>query len=176
MFTRTSILVYVSALLFWSIGTANSEERDIPPYKGSAAFESMKKLAGSWEGTQIMGEKEKPVKVGYKVSSNGSTVVETLFTGTKHEMITVYHEEGDTLSMTHYCALGNQPQMDLVKVGSNRLEFALADTKHIDVAKDGHMHGLVMTMTDNDHLLHQWTMYEKGQEGGVTTLKLARVQ
>ena len=169
-------LLVVTFSLSFGVGVANSEEVHIPPYKGSAAFESMKKLSGSWEGVHIKGEKEEPVKVEYKVSSNGSTVVETLFPGTTYEMITVYHDKGETLSMTHYCALGNQPQMDLVKADHNTLEFALADAKHIDVAKDGHMHGLIVTMTDNDHLIHQWTMYEKGKEGDVTTLKLARVQ
>lgn len=173
---RTSVLAFVSFLLFLGVGTPNSEEMHIPPYKGSKAFESMKKLAGSWEGIHVMGKKEEPAKVDYKVSSNGSTVIETLFPETTYEMITVYYDKGDILSMTHYCSLGNQPQMDLVKVGNNTLEFSLAEAKHIDVAKDGHMHGLIMTMVDDDHLIHQWTMYEKGKEGELTTLKLARVQ
>ena len=48
--------------------------------------------------------------------------------------------------------------------------------ENIDVANDGHMHGLIITLVDDDHLIHQWTMYEKGKEGELTTLKLARVQ
>ena len=153
MRTRTSMVVLVS-LLFFGAGVANSEERHIPPYKGSQAFESMKTLAGSWEGTHAMGGgKEEPARVEYKVSSNGSTIIETLFPGTTYEMVTVYHDKGDTLSMTHYCALGDQPQMDLVKANNNNLEFSLSEAKHIDVAKDGHMHGLILTMIDEDHLV-----------------------
>ena len=163
------------SLLSFNVGLATSEEGHIPPYKGSPAFESMKKLAGSWEGMNVTGKKEEPAKVDYKVSSNGSTIIETLFPGTQYEMITVYHDTGDTLSMTHYCALGNQPQMDLVKADNTTLEFSLGEAKHIDVGKDGHMHGLILTLVDDDHLIHQWTMYEKGKEGKLTTLKLARV-
>ena len=33
-----------------------------PPYKGSADFEKLKGLAGTWVGTHKMGEKEEPVK------------------------------------------------------------------------------------------------------------------
>ena len=91
-------------------------------------------------------------------------------------MITVYHDSGGKLSMTHYCAIGNQPQMDLVKNEGKVMEFALSQSSNIDVAKDGHMHGLTMTMVDNDHLIHNWSLYQKGKEGDVTTLKLARVQ
>lgn len=124
-----------------------------------------------------MGEKKESVRVEYKVSSNGSTIIETLFPGHKHEMMTVYHDKGGKLSMTHYCSIGNQPQMDLVKADGNTLEFALSsEAADINVAKDGHMHGLVITMVDKDHLLHSWTMYQEGQPGGQTDLELTRVQ
>jgi len=172
----TSLIIIMSFSIFWFLGTAIAEEMDLPPYKGSQPFESMKSLAGEWEGAKVSGEKEEPVNVEYKVTSNGSTIIETLFPGTQYEMITVYHEKGGKLSMTHYCSIGNQPQMDLVKADGKDLKFAFSKSNDIDVAKEGHMHDLTLTMVDNDHLIHNWTMYQKGKEGGVTTLKLARVQ
>lgn len=172
----TATFFIMTFITFVVLGSAISGEMELPPYKGSPTFESMKSLAGTWEGVDITDGKEKPAKVVYKVSSNGSTIIETLFPGEKYEMITVYHEKGGKLSMTHYCAIGNQPQMDLVKANTNVMEFTLAKSNDIDVAKDGHMHGLKITMVDKDHLIHNWTMYQKGKEGGVTTLKLARVQ
>ena len=166
-----------TALVFFFLfnGTAIAEEMHLPPYTGSPAFESMKALAGSWEGTHVMGEEVEPVKVNYKVSSNGSTIIETLFPGHKHEMMTVYHDKDGKLSMTHYCSIGNQPQMDLVKADGNTLEFVLSSkTVDIDVEKHGHMHGLIITMVDKNHLLHNWTMYKEGKQGGLTKLKLSR--
>ena len=47
----------------------------------------------------------------FRVSAGGSAVLETLFVGTEHEMLTVYHMEDGELVLTHYCALGNQPHM-----------------------------------------------------------------
>jgi hypothetical protein len=45
-----------------------------------------------------------PVRVEYRVTGAGSAVVETLFPGTPHEMVTVYHARKGVLCMTHYCA------------------------------------------------------------------------
>ena len=46
-----------------------------------------------------------------KVTAGGSAVHETLFPGSAHEMVSVYHLDGADLVMTHFCALGNQPRM-----------------------------------------------------------------
>ena len=175
-----SHILLVSIFLFSLLGIAMAGEAEknmeLPPYKGSHPFESMKSLAGHWEGAKVSGDKEEPVKVEYKVTSNGSTIVETLFPGTKYEMISVYHEKGGQLTMTHYCSIGNQPQMDLVKADGKDLEFAFSKSNVIDVAKEGHMHALTITMVDKDHLNHNWTMYKEGKDGGTTALKLARVE
>lgn len=168
------IILFIS--LFSFLGTAIAEEMELPPYKGGPSFESMKSLAGHWEGAKVSDGKEEPVKVEYKVTSNGSTIVETLFPGTKYEMISVYHEKGGQLTMTHYCSIGNQPQMDLANADGKVLEFNFSKSNVIDVDKEGHMHGLTLTMVDNDHLNHNWTMYKEGKDGGTTTLKLARVE
>ena len=159
-----------------TVGVSLAGEMHLPPYKGSDAFESMKQLEGTWEGTHVMGEKEDPVTVEYKVSSNGSTIIETFFPGHDHEMISVYHDKAGKLSMTHYCSIGNQPVMDLVKVDGQTMQFSLSGDAHIDVAKDGHMHGVTMTQLDENHLVHHWTMYQEGKSGGQTTMKLARVK
>ena len=41
--------------LLLNIGISVAEEMHLPPYTGSLAFESMKSLAGSWEGIHTMG-------------------------------------------------------------------------------------------------------------------------
>jgi hypothetical protein len=124
-----------------------------------AAFDSLKRLAGEWEGqagVKKEAEAKKPdappQKVTYRVVSNGNVVMETLFGGTNHEMITMYHLDGEDLVLTHYCAAGNQPKMklDTEKSTDRDLRFSFAD--HIESewagqqgGKPGHTAGFKLT-------------------------------
>ena len=49
----------------------------------------------------------------FKTSAAGTVVMETMNPGTGHEMINMYHVDGDDLLLTHYCAGNNQPRMRL---------------------------------------------------------------
>src|SRR5579883_3440161 len=80
---------------------------------GAAGFESLKKLAGDWVQIGKDGKPAGPVVSSIRVTSAGTAVEETLFPGTAHEMVTMYHLDGGELVLTHYCALGNQPHMRL---------------------------------------------------------------
>jgi hypothetical protein len=62
---------------------------DGAPVEARAAFERMKSLAGEWSDPAL-GEGAAG-KVVYKVTANGSAVMETLFPGTGHEMVTMNH-------------------------------------------------------------------------------------
>lgn len=153
-----------------------AEVTEPPPYEGSPALETMKTLAGTWKGTHLMQGKELPASVEYKVSSNGSTVVETMFPETPHEMINVYHDKAGQLAMTHYCSVGNQPHLELAAMEGKTLSFSLSpeDTAHL--ANEGHMHDLTITIADSGHLKQDWSFFEKGEQGGMTTFDLVRVQ
>ena len=90
--------------------------------EAKAAFARLKALAGTWKvqlggdhrGGQSQGNQEKhdgsPATVTFGLTGAGSTVVETQFPGKGHEMISMYHLDGEDLRMTHYCAAGNQPR------------------------------------------------------------------
>lgn len=70
------------------------------------AFEKIKTLAGSWQGT-IMG---KSINVTIRVASSGTTILHEANSGSPppdHE-ITVFYVDGDRLLATHYCDGGNQ--------------------------------------------------------------------
>ncbi len=152
------------------------KEMELPPYDGSPALKTMKTLAGSWAGTHVMHGKEVPAKIDYKVSSNGSTVVETMFPGSQHEMVNVYHDKSGKLAMTHYCSVGNQPHLDLVLEEGKTLLFSLSSEDTTHLADEGHMHDLKITMADSSHLQQEWSFFEKGERGGMTTFDLVRVQ
>ena len=144
---------------------------------GTGEFERIKRLAGRWEGvTQHGGGKEEPAAVDYKVTSGGSAVVETLFPGTPHEMVSVYHTDGQgKLSMTHYCMIGNQPKLDLTQSDDNHVELSLASDSGI-APEAMHMHSLNVTWQDADHLTQQWSSFDGGKPKETTTIRLSRAR
>ena len=85
---------------------------DVDVVKAPEAFNRLKSLAGRWNGH--ISTPEGPVApVEYRVTGGGTVVMETLFAGAGHEMITMYTLDGDSIVATHYCAMGNQPTMKL---------------------------------------------------------------
>ncbi len=153
-----------------------AEEMELPVIEGSPALQAMKSLAGTWKGTHMMKGKELPATVEYKVTSNGSSVVETIFPGTPQEMITVYHDKAGNLSMTHYCSVGNQPRLDMVRMEGQALSFTLSPDHNPGIEHEGHMHDLTITIADKDHVRHEWTYYENDTPQGNTSFTLVRVQ
>jgi len=138
--------------------------------KANPRFEELKKLEGTWESA----DKEHPCTVTYKVSSGGSALLETMSMG-KGDMLTVYHPDGDGLSMTHYCMLGNQPHMRAEKdAKAGTLRFVCDGGSNMKCASDKHMHALVITFVDADHLKQDWSLYDGGKELGVHSFSLAR--
>ncbi len=145
------------------------------PYTGSKEFERLKALAGTWEGTGGMGTEQEKVRVEYRLTAGGSAIVETLFPGTPHEMVSVYYDRKGELAMTHYCMLRNQPHMRLERATANSLEFVLGEGSGFDPAKEPHMHALTITFGDSDHITQKWTLFEEGKAKGVSTFSLSRV-
>ena len=132
---------------------------------GSAAYQQMMKFAGEWTGpAQTPGGS--PVSVIYRVTSAGKTVMETLFPGTDHEMVSMYHMDGPALVMTHYCAAGNQPHLRLNESRSTPTEFVFdfAGGTNLDPARDSHIHGLVLRIKSDSQLEAEWTSYKDGKK------------
>lgn len=175
MTTYKLILAAVTSfVLFISIQAGAQEPK---PYVGSEAFEQMKQLVGSWEGTMDMGKGPQKVMASYKLTSGGSAIVETVFKGAPHEMITVFHDNPKKqLTMTHYCSLGNQPTMSLKSMDKNALVFDLVHDSGIDVAHEKHMHGAAITFEGNDKMTQHWTKFEGGKNQGVVKVGYSRVQ
>lgn len=139
--------------------------------KANPAFEQLKKLEGTWESS----DKEHPASITYKSGSGGSILTETISMGNHAEMLTVYHPDGEGLAMTHYCMLGNQPHMKAdrdAKAGT--LRFVCDGGANMTCAKDKHMHSLVITFMDADHVREDWALYDGGKEQAVHTFNLVR--
>ncbi len=163
-------------LLFVGLSMAYAgEQQSNLPYSGSKEFERMKGLVGVWEGTSNMPQEGEKVKVEYRLSSGGSSVVETLFPGKAHEMISVYYDNEGRLNMTHYCALRNQPRLKLQNADAQNLHFMFVDGSNIDPRKDAHMHSLTISFVDKDHIIQKWTLFVDGKEKETSVFQLSRV-
>lgn len=157
--------------------TAAEEHMKIPAAKPSATFERIKALEGTWRGsTQHGSMTPEPAEARYDVTSGGSAVIETLFPGTPHEMVSVYHEQGGTLTMTHYCMLGNRPLLELTGADAKQVSLSLAGQQGLGSAEEPHMHALSIAWESQNEITQRWTSYDAGQPQETTTIKLTRVQ
>ncbi len=145
-----------------------------------AAFDRLKGLEGTWQGTTSgggEGEGEATVTHVFEVSAAGTVVMETMNPDVPdHEMINMYHLDGEELVLTHYCASGNQPKMKLVRpqAADNDLRFDFTGGTNLDPAKDVHIHAAHLVLVDADTLKSAWTGYKDGREAGVRTFMLKR--
>ena len=137
------------------------------------AFDALKKLDGEWQGTTESNDGP-AAKVTYHVTANGSVVMETLFPGTRHEMISMYHLDGEKLVITHYCAMGNQPRMQLSSATPSELKFKFTGGSNLDAKKDVHIHSGRILLLNPDRMESEWTIYEGEKPVGANRLFLSR--
>ena len=163
------------SLLFVGFSMAYAGEHPTLPYSGSKEFERMKALVGVWEGTANMPKEGEKVRVEYRLSSGGSSIVETLLPGKADEMVSIYYDNKGQLTMIHYCALRNQPRMKLQKADGKNLYFMFVDGSNMDPMKDAHMHSLTISFVDKDHIIQKWTLFAGGKEKGTSVFELSRV-
>ena len=133
--------------------------RAAEPVKADDAFAHLKSLAGTWNG-HAMTPDGPPASVSYRLTAGGTAVMETLFGGTEHEMLTVYTLNGNDVVATHFCGAGNQPVMKLDKAQStpDRLVFSFVSVTG-DHAKDHpHVHNGFIHFVGTDQLEATWTM------------------
>ncbi len=151
-----------------------------------AAFEQLKSLAGTWkgsaegEGEEAATEAEKAGQIIHEIrlSAAGTVVMETMGPGTEHEMINMYHVDGDDLVLTHYCAGGNQPTMRLDRGASTaaRLIFDYSGGTNHDPQVDQHIHSADIRLVDGDHIVSAWSAHAGGEQVGMMTFHLARAE
>jgi hypothetical protein len=147
---------FIPLLLFCvMVSMAHAQTPTSQPAKAAAqsdaqkAFEKIKTLAGSWQGT-VMGMS---VNIEIRAASSGSAILHEATAGggrpPDHE-ITMFFVDGDRLLATHYCDAGNRARFEgKVSPDGKTLEFSF-----LDVA-GGTQRGLVkrmaFTMIDANH-------------------------
>jgi hypothetical protein len=156
-----------------SLGTHHTDAQT-----SKTCFERIKSLSGDWTGPGGEMTNGAPIEVRYRVTAGGSTVEETLFPGTDHEMVTMYHLDGDKLVLTHYCVAGNQPHMVARTCSTSGdktiIRFGFDGATNMASNTAGHMHEAEMTIQGHDHLTSHWTYFENGKPGHDATFDLTR--
>jgi len=173
MTSKFALAVLLASAGALTLGAA--QQKSTPPAQSgkNAAFELFKQLAGEWVGKEA--GKGGEIHVKYQVTSGGSAVVETIGPGTDHEMVTVIHPDGGDLILTHYCMLGNQPQMKAAGVADGKqVAFKFVRATNLKSEKDMHMHNVTYTFVDKDTLKSVWTHYQDGKAAGDVVIELKR--
>ena len=122
-----------------------------------------------------------PAHSVFRVTAGGSAVEETIFPGSKMEMLSVYHMDKGNLLMTHYCAIGNQPRMKLnaKKSTAQELVFDFDGGTNLNPRRDNHMHSLRLTLpspgkSGAEKLHMDGTSMEGGKEQPGCSMTLTR--
>lgn len=169
---RSSLLLAAVGLLFAASG-ASAQRTGLP--SAQAAFDKLKTLAGEWRCT--IGERGKGEEtiVAYRLIASNTALTETLLPGKAHEMITVYHLDGEKLLVTHYCAAGNQPTLALTKKSTaDTLDFDFIRATNMKSKKDIHMHSLRIRFEGANAVVTEWDGYKDGRKTETTKFFLTR--
>ena len=141
----------------------------------TASLERFKSLAGDWVAAEDGDMTKKGDLVArYAVTAAGSAVVETIFPGSPHEMVTVYHADGPDLVLTHYCMEGNQPRMRAKAARGSRFDFAFDGGTNIDPKRDRHMNSATIELLSPDEIRTEWTELAEGKPVLVAKSHLVR--
>lgn len=146
------VLLVCFVMTMWH-GTSVAQTTNAPaPSEAQKAFDKMKTLTGTWQGT-IMGIS---INVTIRVASSGTAILHEAHGDGKrppnHE-ITMFYVEGDRLLATHYCDGGNRARLE----GKMSPDGKTSEFNFLDVAggtQGGLVKRMVFTMIDaNKHVI-----------------------
>ena len=160
------------------VGFAQSDAQKSDAQK---SFDTLKSLAGSWEGriTTFPQQAEiegKLMQVSLRVTSMGNALMhEMTGAGRPDDPITMLYLDGDRLLLTHYCDAGNRPRM----VGKMSPDEKTVEFDFLDVSGStqyGHMHHVVFTFLDANHHSEDWTYMNPGDKPVHAHIELQRAK
>ena len=160
-----------------SLSAYGDEKHDhaAPAPPTNAGLEKMKTLVGTWVVADKDGKPTDEVVSVVKLTAGGSAVHETFFPGQPHEMVSLYTAEGPDVMLTHYCMLGNQPQMRATpKAGDKSVAFKFVKATNLKSDNDMCMRNATFTFVDNDTLKSEWSLFQDGKELDKAVFELKR--
>ncbi len=144
--------------------------------KDTGVMAKLTALEGDWVLLDEDGRETDTVGATFRLTAGGSALVETMFPGDGHEMVNMYHADGDRVLMTHYCAAGNQPRLEVLATDDeNRLELRFESITNLATPQANHMHQAEYVFQGNDRLTTRWRNMANGElTEETTTIELKR--
>jgi len=169
-YLRFALFVVVVMLL--SIVAFAQADTQKPPSDAQKSFDTLKSLAGSWQGpvttvpTQAGMGDGGVLQVSLRVTSRGNALVhEMKEAGTPDDPVrydhpvTIFYLDSERLLLTHYCDAGNRPRMTgKMSPDGKTIEFEFVD---ISGSMEYHMHHAAFTIIDANHHTEDWTFMMK---------------
>jgi len=168
-------LMSLSTVAFAQHDAHKAAEQVAPP-EAQKSFETMKSLAGNWEGPVTLDPPQpemsdgKPLHITMRVTSRGNALVhEMQEAGTQLDPakydhpVTMFYVDSGRLTLVHYCDAGNRPRM-LARPSADgkSVEFDFSDVS--GSTNYGHMHHSVFTFIDANHHIEDWTYMMPGDK------------
>ena len=147
--------IVVAGLLALSGGSASADAKGVMATLGA--------LEGEWTLLDENGADTGMVGAVFKRTANGSAVSEVMMPGGDHEMLNVYHADGDRVLMTHYCAAGSQPRLEIVPSGEDRLELRFESITNLPSEGAMHMHQAEYRLHGSDRITTYWYSMQDGK-------------
>jgi len=182
------IMLPVALLSFWTVAFAQPRGTPTAASDAQKSFDTMKSLAGTWEGPATLDPPDpqmsdgKPVHITMRVTSRGNALVHEMQEGgtpldpTKYDHpVTMLYLDGDRLTLVHYCDAGNRPRMVArPSTDGKTVEFDFVDLSGGN--DNGHMYHAVFTIIDVNHHTEDWTYLLPGNKPMHGHLDLHRAQ
>ena len=145
---KLAILIILVAASTVAFGQDNAPKPVSAQSEAKKAFEKIKTLAGSWQGT-VMGMS---VDVIIRPASSGTAILHEATADGKrppnHE-ITMFYIEGDRLLATHFCDGGNRVRWEgKISPDGKTMQFSFLDVA--GSTRGGLAKDMVFTMIDAD--------------------------
>ena len=130
-------------------------------------LDQLKPLVGNWEGTfQWSGARTDSGKMdaAYSLTGHGSAVVENLMNEGEVSMTSVYHMDGNSLRVTHFCGAGNQPRFIATSSDDpHKLSFKFVDATNLATPDAPHVTGVNLSLDSADAISITFTFTAKGK-------------
>jgi hypothetical protein len=186
------LMLFVALMSLTTVAFAQHDAHkaadQVAPPEAQKSFDTMKSLAGNWEGPVTVDPPQpemsdgKPLHISMRVTSRGNALVhEMQEAGTPNDPtrydhpVTMFYVDSGRLTLVHYCDAGNRPRM-LARPSADgkSVEFDFSD---ISGSTDyGHMHHAVFTFIDSSHHIEDWTYMMPGDKPIHAHFDLKRIQ
>ena len=168
---RTAFFGATLLALMLTGGAAAADEKSV--------MEKLAALEGDWIYLDENGEETEMIGSTFRMTAGGSVLVEVMAPDSPegHEMFNMYHADGERVLMTHYCAAGNQPRMEVQATDDeDRLELRFESVTNLSSPDANHMHQAEYTFHGDDRLTTRWWSMQNGKvdEESHVTIELQR--